>query len=146
MNLNIMSSSKLASLYGSVFKERGSGKIMITSSLTALASLPGASLYAATRGFVRQLGAGLRAELAPHGVVVTTLLPGATDTEFAARTNIQSALCVPARVSAARITTRPLTLPLPASLAHTASSRSRAPVCSASRCPPKWSPTTRSRV
>ncbi|GMI36709.1 hypothetical protein TeGR_g2061, partial [Tetraparma gracilis] len=92
VNLNIMSSSKLASLYGSVFKERGSGKIMITSSLTALASLPGASLYAATRGFVRQLGAGLRAELAPHGVVVTTLLPGATDTEFAVRTNIQSAL------------------------------------------------------
>jgi len=92
VSLNMQSTAHLASLYGFDFAARGSGKIMLTSSLTALSGLPGASLYAATRGFVRQLAAGLRDELRPSGVTVTTLLPGATDTEFAAKTNIQDSL------------------------------------------------------
>jgi short-subunit dehydrogenase len=90
--LNVLAVTKLSRLYGADFAARGSGAIMLTSSLTAVAALPGASQYAATRGFVRQFAAGLRSELAPRGVRVTTLLPGATDTEFAEKTNIQQAL------------------------------------------------------
>ena len=38
------------------------------------------------------LAGGLRRELAPSGVAVTCLLPGATDTEFAERAGIESAM------------------------------------------------------
>ena len=49
----------------------------------SLAPLPQATIYGASRAFVRSLALGLRDECAPAGVVVACLLPGATATEFA---------------------------------------------------------------
>ena len=49
-------------------------------------------MYAATRGFVHSLAHGLAAELAPHNVRVRCLLPGATDSGFAATSGIETAL------------------------------------------------------
>ena len=58
--------------------------VLVTSSLVALAPLPYASLYGASRAFVSSLALGLREELSPY-VAVTCVYPGATDTEFAAQ-------------------------------------------------------------
>jgi short-subunit dehydrogenase len=82
----------LARLCGADFARRGHGALLLTGSLTALAPLPHAAMYGATRAFVRSLALGLRDELAPHGVAVTCVLPGATDTEFASTGGIESSL------------------------------------------------------
>lgn len=58
--------------------------------LLAPAGVPNAALYGATKGFVRSFCAGIRPELSPSGVLVTCLLPGATDTGFAAAAGLES--------------------------------------------------------
>jgi uncharacterized protein len=62
---------------------RGSGKILVTGSIAGL--IPGSyqAVYNATKAYVDNLCGGLRGELVDHdGITLTTLLPGATDTEF----------------------------------------------------------------
>ena len=59
------------------------GALLLTSSLVGLAPLLHATIYGASRAFVRSLSLGLRDECAPAGVAVACLLPGATATEFA---------------------------------------------------------------
>eukprot|EP00962_Isochrysis_galbana_P009482 scaffold2643_cov117-Isochrysis_galbana.AAC.12 len=56
----------------------------------APAGVPNAALYGATKAFVRSFCAGIRPELRPSGVLVTCLLPGATDTGFAAAAGLES--------------------------------------------------------
>ena len=48
-------------------------------SLVGYAALPGATLYGATKAYLLSFAEGLRQELAPRGVSVTLLSPGATD-------------------------------------------------------------------
>jgi uncharacterized protein len=62
-------------------RARGRGGILFTSSVEGLIGCPYSSTYAATKAFVNSLGEGLWAELAPEGIDVLTLCPGATDTE-----------------------------------------------------------------
>lgn len=88
--VNMVAVAALCRLYGASLPSGGS--IVITSSLTAYAPLPGATLYAATRAFVHSLAGGLSAELRPRNVRVRCLLPGATDTEFAATSNLDNSL------------------------------------------------------
>lgn len=60
---------------------RRKGGIILTSSVEGLIGIPFSTAYAATKGFVNSLGEGLWGELAPEGIDVLTLCPGATDTE-----------------------------------------------------------------
>ena len=60
---------------------RRKGGILLTSSVEGLIGIPFSAAYAATKGFVNSLGEGLWGELAPEGIDVLTLCPGATDTE-----------------------------------------------------------------
>ena len=78
LELNMATVARLCRLYAADFARRG-----LTSSLVSLAPLPHATIYGASRAFVRSLALGLRDECAPAGVVVACLLPGATATEFA---------------------------------------------------------------
>lgn len=76
--------------------ERGSGKILITSSVTAKATSPNLTVYSATRALLHTLAEDLHGELKGTGVTVTALLPDATETNFFHRagmdeTNIGSA-------------------------------------------------------
>ena len=90
--VNMASVATLCRLYGADLAAAGRGTLLITSSLTALAPLPFASLYGATRSFVHSLASGLAAELRPQNVKVHCLLPGSTDSGFAATSGIESAL------------------------------------------------------
>jgi NAD(P)-dependent dehydrogenase (short-subunit alcohol dehydrogenase family) len=57
-----------------------SGAVIITSSPHALATVPDAAAYAASKGGVHALTRSLALEAAPHGVRVNALIPGTIDT------------------------------------------------------------------
>jgi short-subunit dehydrogenase len=58
------------------------GRILIVSSLSALTPTPYEGVYGGTKAFGYNLAETLREELREHGVSVTALLPGATDSDF----------------------------------------------------------------
>jgi short-subunit dehydrogenase len=62
-------------------RRRGRGGIVFTSSVEGLIGCPYSAAYAASKAFVVSLGEALWAELAPDGIDVLTLCPGATYTE-----------------------------------------------------------------
>ena len=72
-------------------RKRGKGGIIFTSSVEALIGCPFSTAYAASKAFVNSLGEGLWGELAPEGIKVLTICPGATDTEAAALQGIDPA-------------------------------------------------------
>ena len=72
-------------------RARQRGGIMFTSSVEALIGMPNSVAYAATKGFVNQLGEGLWGELTPEGIDVLTICPGATDTEALQRAGVDRA-------------------------------------------------------
>lgn len=68
--------------------DRGQGMILFTGSIAGL--MPGTfqAVYNGTKAFIDSFGWALRNELKDTGVSVTTLLPGATDTEFFERADL----------------------------------------------------------
>ena len=76
LDLNCRSAAQLAHAFGKRMVERGTGGIIL---LSSLASNQGSALvahYAATKAYLRVLAEGLWAELGPHGVHVLACCPG----------------------------------------------------------------------
>jgi NADP-dependent 3-hydroxy acid dehydrogenase YdfG len=63
------------------FKKRGSGHLILTSSIAGRRVLPG-SLYSATKHAVTAMGEALRQEIADSDIKMTLIEPGAVDTPF----------------------------------------------------------------
>ena len=61
-------------------RPRGRGRIGIVGSVGGAVPVPHLLAYSAAKFAVRGFSEGLRTELAPHGVTVTTLMPGLTRT------------------------------------------------------------------
>ena len=82
INVNVTSTVHLIHHVGNAMRERGQGKILITSSIAAL--MPGSyqAVYNASKSFLHSFSFAIRNELKDTGVGVTTLMPGATETEF----------------------------------------------------------------
>ena len=59
-----------------------SGRILIVSSISATTPTPYEGVYGGTKAFGYNLAESLREELREHGISVTALLPGATDSDF----------------------------------------------------------------
>jgi short-subunit dehydrogenase len=68
---------------------RGSGRVLITASLVSTAPAPYIAVYGATKAFDMSFAEALREELKDTGVTVTALQPGATDTNFFARADME---------------------------------------------------------
>lgn len=68
--------------------ERGSGGIVVWSSIVATQGVPRSANYAATKAYVQTLAEGLRHELGPHGVDVLTSAPGPVASNFGARADL----------------------------------------------------------
>ncbi|MFB7928910.1 SDR family NAD(P)-dependent oxidoreductase [Streptomyces sp. NPDC056039] len=83
--LNVTSVVHLAKHVARHMAAHGTGRILITSSLSATLPTPYETVYGPSRAFTRMFALGLREELKEHGVTVTTLMPGATDSDFHAR-------------------------------------------------------------
>lgn len=82
IQLNVTALTELSYIFGKDMAARGSGEILLVASLLALQPVPTYAAYAATKSYVLALGEALHDELRPHGVVVTTLCPGHTETGF----------------------------------------------------------------
>ena len=82
VDLNVRSTVHLAKLVMRDMVDRGSGKVLVTSSVAAKAPGPFHATYAASKAFVHSFAEGVRVELKDTGVTVTSLMPGPTDTEF----------------------------------------------------------------
>ena len=61
---------------------KGHGRILFTSSVAAFMPGPYESVYSASKAFVQSFAEGLRAETKDKGIVITSLQPGPTETNF----------------------------------------------------------------
>ncbi len=68
---------------------RGRGRVLITASIVSTAPAPYLAVYGATKAFDLSFAEALREELEGTGVTVTALKPGATETEFFARADME---------------------------------------------------------
>ena len=65
-----------------LLRRRGGGAIVNVSSNTTRMVIPGVGAYSATKSALNQLSATARAEFASDGIVVSTVFPSVTATEF----------------------------------------------------------------
>jgi 3-dehydrosphinganine reductase len=78
--LNALVPAELARLVIPAMRGRGRGRLVFLSSLSAEVALPGLTAYSSTKAAVSQLAEGLRRDLEPSGVGVTTVELGPVDT------------------------------------------------------------------
>lgn len=79
-NLHCITPSKLCRLFGEDMCNRGEGRILIMSSMTAWTPYITVSYYAATKAYLKSFAQSLWYEFRPYNVTVTTVYPGAVDT------------------------------------------------------------------
>lgn len=103
MQVNMTSLVQLTQLMLPELRRQPRGYVLNIASSTAYQALPGMSLYAATKVFVLNFSRGLHHELAGTSVSVTCISPGATDTGFNDRAQINQK----AREAAKKITMTP---------------------------------------
>jgi short-subunit dehydrogenase len=82
IQLNISSLVVLTKLFLNDMVERGDGKILNVASVASKLPGPWQSVYHGTKAFVLSFSEAIRQEVKDKGVVVTALMPGATDTEI----------------------------------------------------------------
>ena len=80
INLHVTTVTRICLLFGQAMKSRGSGYILIMSSMAARIPAPGITVYSATKAYLRSFGRSLSFELRPYGVGVTTVCPAAVAT------------------------------------------------------------------
>ncbi|HYX39001.1 MAG TPA: SDR family NAD(P)-dependent oxidoreductase [Oligoflexus sp.] len=89
IHLNVVSAVHLAKRLIPGMKARGQGRILFTSSVAASSPGPYLAVYAASKAFLQSFAEAIRFELKDTGVTVTSLQPGATETQFFARAGMQ---------------------------------------------------------
>jgi short-subunit dehydrogenase len=89
INLNVISTVRLAKLVAKKMVHQGKGKILFTSSIAATMPGPYEAVYAASKAFVQSFALAIRNELSDTGVTVTSLMPGATETNFFHRAGME---------------------------------------------------------
>jgi uncharacterized protein len=82
IELNVVGTIHLAKRLLPDMVERGAGSILVTSSVAS--TMPGSyqSVYNATKSFLQSWTEAVQEELKDSGVVLTSLMPGPTDTNF----------------------------------------------------------------
>jgi short-subunit dehydrogenase len=86
---NVEGTTRLIHRLGRPMRARGAGRILITSSIAAFAPAPYMALYNASKAFLHSFSFALRGELKEHGITVTCLLPGLTDTAIFRRSGTE---------------------------------------------------------
>jgi short-subunit dehydrogenase len=82
VELNVTSAVHLTHCVLRDMVARHAGRILFTSSIAATTPGPFMSAYNASKAFLKSFAEGIREELKDTGVTVTTLMPGATETDF----------------------------------------------------------------
>lgn len=86
IQLNCVTLVELAGLFMPAMTEKGRGLVINVASTAAFQPTPGMAVYGATKAFVLSFTEALWQETKSTGVRVFALCPGATETEFFART------------------------------------------------------------
>ncbi|MGE5324236.1 MAG: SDR family NAD(P)-dependent oxidoreductase, partial [Actinomycetota bacterium] len=89
LQVNITALTQLTRLCLPGMVERRHGRIMNVASTAGFQPGPLMAVYYATKAYVISFSEAIANELKGTGVTVTCLAPGATDTEFAARANME---------------------------------------------------------
>jgi NAD(P)-dependent dehydrogenase (short-subunit alcohol dehydrogenase family) len=84
IDLNLTSTIMSCRTFAPQFKRQGYGKIINVSSACDRRSWPGWSVYSAAKAGVNAFTKCLYTELRPHGIAVTLLVPGGSNTGFQA--------------------------------------------------------------
>ncbi|HEU0103988.1 MAG TPA: SDR family NAD(P)-dependent oxidoreductase [Mycobacteriales bacterium] len=82
IDLNVRSTVLLAHEVLGSMVARGSGRVLVTSSIASTMPGPFQAVYNASKSFLQSFTKALQGELAGTGVTVTSLMPGPTDTNF----------------------------------------------------------------
>jgi len=80
LQLHVVTPSLLCTHFARDMRARRSGRILLMASISAWRAFPGIAYYGGSKTYLRGFAQALRCELAPYGVSVTCLAPGATDT------------------------------------------------------------------
>jgi short-subunit dehydrogenase len=80
--VNVFGTLAITQVVAAGMIERGSGRIIIVSSVAGLRAGPGSGPYSMTKQALQAMGGALRAELAPHGIDVCLVNPGPFATGF----------------------------------------------------------------
>jgi short-subunit dehydrogenase len=88
MQLNMQTLVQFTSLFLPELKKTKQAYILNIASSSAYQSVPGLSVYAATKSFVLSFSRGLHQELKGSNISVSCISPGATDTAFVERANL----------------------------------------------------------
>ncbi len=90
VGLNVGSVVHLARRLVPRMVNRGQGRVLITASVVSTSPAPYLAVYGATKAFDLSFAEALRYELKDTGVTVTALQPGATETEFFERAEMEN--------------------------------------------------------
>jgi len=82
LQLHVNTPAKLSKYFGADMKARQEGYILFLSSLSAWMPYPYISLYASTKRFLCTFSRAIHFEFAEYNVGVTTVCPGAVDTDL----------------------------------------------------------------
>lgn len=88
LRLNVIALTELSLLFGRQMKERRQGHILNVGSTAGMVPTARFASYGGSKAYVNSFSYALRAELAPYGVGVTCLTPGAVATNFARSADI----------------------------------------------------------
>lgn len=91
IQLNILSLVTLTKLFLKDMTARNEGMILNVSSVASKAPGPLQAVYHATKAFVQSFSEAIRDEIKETEVIITTLLPGATATDFFNKAGMQHA-------------------------------------------------------
>jgi len=91
LQLNVATLCAMCQLYGAGMKARRSGRILNVASTAAYQPTPFFAAYGASKAFVLNFSEALAMELEDHGVTVSCLSPGPTDTGFFGEIDTRSA-------------------------------------------------------
>lgn len=82
LQLNMMSLTELTHAFATDMARRGSGRILLVSSIGGYQATPTYAAYSASKAYVLLLGEALHEELKRKGVTVTVVSPGVAATNF----------------------------------------------------------------
>src|SRR5690606_27507891 len=94
VQLNINACIVLTKHFLSDMIARNTGKVLNLSSIAGKVPGPYQAVYHGTKAFVHFFSEAIRSELKDTGITVTSLLPGATDTDFFSKADMESSKIV----------------------------------------------------
>lgn len=100
VRLNLLANLRLVHTFAPDMMRRERGHIVLVSSIAGSMGVPGEAVYSATKAGLRVFGDAVRLELAPAGVGVTVVNPGAVRTGFFERRGSPYRRRVPRQVPA----------------------------------------------